>query len=304
MTGHVWIGQHVYHYGPSDELVVRCLGPVTERLRAAGAVDRGFFLRYWLGGPHVRWRLRTTPADAPSVADAMLAAAQDYLEHQPSTLELDADAYLTAQRALAEREDGVETAGLTPDNTVVQIPYEPEFAKYGGPPGIEFAEELFDESSSIAVRALADILEKPGRRLGLAYAMTMAGLVGTGRSPEEIRAFLTRYCDFWSAYLPGNVDFGWDAGLDRMRPALRGPTARLLDGTGSELTQRWALAVGATHRKAEQLPDVQPGQLLLNYLHTHNNRLGVLPAQEAYIAFLGQHLVGELAGIPAQKINR
>ena len=51
---------------------------------------------------------------------------------------------------------------------------------------------------------------------------------------------------------------------------------------------------------AEAAPRQRRNFLLLNYLHTHNNRFGIPPAQEAYLAFLAHHVLCEQLGVTPQ----
>jgi hypothetical protein len=48
-------------------------------------------------------------------------------------------------------------------------------------------------------------------------------------------------------------------------------------------------------------PDAPPQRrrqvLLSSYLHTHNNRLGLIPQQEALLGYLGHHVLSAQAGI-------
>lgn len=315
--GTFWCALHVYYYEQADGLLLDCLEPVTGRLRSSGEISGSFFLRYWMGGPHVRWRCQIRTAAADEVMTVLWDAVDNHLQHHPSRLEIDADAFLLGARQLAEHEGERPSEELSPDNSLRWAEYRPEYEKYGGPLGIRIAEELFGASSSIALRALRGVREKPSRRLGVGYLMLLAGARAAGLDGSSLLRFLARYCRFWSRYVPDELSAGWAEGLARQRGALVPVTEAVLgrcaDGEGwQQPAGQWMSAVhgaweqirrnrsavldGVTIAGAEAPTRHRSTALLLNHLHTHHNRLGLLPAQEAYVAFLAQHVVSEVLG--------
>ena len=55
-----WLSFHVFYAANSNPILVEGVTPVIRRLRAEGLIERWFFIRYWLEGPHVRLRVHPT----------------------------------------------------------------------------------------------------------------------------------------------------------------------------------------------------------------------------------------------------
>jgi hypothetical protein len=178
--------------------------------------------------------------------------------------------------------------------------------------------KLFETSSDIALKVLSFINQAHERRLGISFAMMLAGLSGAGLSEQSIADFLAAYCRFWSRYLPEDIATAWSSGLEERQQTLLPRAEAILSDRASPGSQindalsQWKSAVHiATETLDRQASDILPGVvmpgpdasleqrrdfLLLNYTHTHNNRLGVVPAHEAYLAYLAHHAVCRLAG--------
>lgn len=313
-----WHGLHIHYYTSPDLLLSESIAPAVASRRGAG-LSRWFFLRYWKGGPHVRLRLLLDEASEGPTLRAVRTEIGDYLARRPSTGQLP-DVIKDSLRMLARLEgDDEQNPKVIPDNTILSHPYEPEYDRYGGEYGVALAESLFEASSETALDVLKIIGEAPGRRLGISFAMMLAGLRGAGLSEASMADFLVGYYRFWARYLPRDVPAAWSVGLEeKQRSLLPYATAVLSNSTLPEshigrALARWQSAVGdAMTSLDKRAGDILPGVrmpipdapmkyrrdfLLLNYLHTHNNRLGVTPGHEAYLAYLAHEVVCRLASL-------
>lgn len=133
---HRWLGAHLFFDGDlyseeCDRVVLEVAAPLVERL----GPERWFFIRYKEDGPHVRLRCA-----AP------------------------------AARLTAEMQPEIERAAAASPlvRRLAFIPYEPEVERYGGPHGVQMAEELFHRSSVTAVPLLEKIGGDPAARSGKA----------------------------------------------------------------------------------------------------------------------------------------
>lgn len=321
-----WRALHVYYHAGQEDLLVDCLGPVVESCRSQGLAG-WFFLRYWEGGPHLRFRLRAPDEAMDDILESARHRLEQYLEENPSRSNRPPGRLAASQRELARLEGREELEDeLVSDNTVLDQPYEPELGKYGGEMGVAVAERIFEASSDITIRWLSSTPEtKAGPRLGPAFGMLLAGLVGTGMNEGEMAGFLAHYCRFWSRYVDEASAARWPAKLEVQEQTLARHAAAVLsrrweDGSPTgEALNRWAAAIQSGMSSLEKdadeiLPavkmlggDASPRRrqrfVLSNYLHTHNNRLGVLPAHEAYLAYLGHHILSRLAGTDPHPIQ-
>lgn len=305
-----WAAVHVFYHGNHDPLVRACIGPALADLREAGTVDRAFFLRYWQGGPHVRVRVRARDQAASDLAaDGLATAIEGFLARWPSRLPVDPDAFAEAQRRLATLEGRDTDPRLHPDNTVIRAAYDPEYGKYGGTVGVAIAEDLFDASSRLVTGLLDEVARRPGRRLLLGLGILASGLREFGVT--EQREFLTAYAGMWSRYAIPGIAEQWPDAMARDRRAAEACVGAALSGRPPTAIEPWAAALRAARRDLVKAgdrvfgalsspceasaPDACLTRLMAQYVHTTSNRLGLLPADEAYLASLAASVIPEPA---------
>ena len=317
-----WHSLHIHYYDPQDVLLVDAIAPL---VHSEPRPSRWFFLRYWKQGPHIRLRLLLED----SIADAFLKTAQtrlsEYLATHPST-NAPPDARLKEiLETIASLEKGEQQEQeLLPDNTLRFDQYEPEYAKYGGETGVALAEDLFERSSELMLDVLSIIRGKPGQRFSVSFNMLLNGLRGAGLNEAGIADFLATYSRFWSRYSSQIMNVDWQTDFaERQRKLAPSAAAILLDRlptdspTGAALARWREIIQNATQALESKADEVLPNVTMagpnlstaqrrefvwFNYFHTHNNRLGVMPAQEAYLAYLAHHVVCGLAGFQPQPI--
>jgi SagB-type dehydrogenase family enzyme len=183
-----WTAFHVFVHGDrsSTDAVLIAAGAWCERAVADGDASAWFALRYWEGGPHVRVRLRDLAPEAQPRARAALAEAA---RAAPGLTVLDRDRFYAPLATPEER----ARLDWIPSGSVIDAPYEPEHARYAH--RMDAAEELFQISSSIAVRGLRAVGGGVSRtsialRLLCAHA---AGLVAAGVPRVVVASALRRY---------------------------------------------------------------------------------------------------------------
>lgn len=123
--GSEWLYARVYSGEiAADQVLARHLAPLAREAIERGDASRWFFIRYVDPHPHLRWRLRGAPE---RLCARTLPALHRAIEP------------LLAGGAVWRVELGT---------------YEPELARYGGPEGMELAEEIFHADSDAAVGLL------------------------------------------------------------------------------------------------------------------------------------------------------
>jgi len=313
-----WHSLHVHYYDPQDALLVDAIAPLVN------SASRWFFLRYWKHGPHIRLRLLLEDSTADEILRTVQIKISDYLAAHPSTGAPPEPRLKEILNTLASLEGVDQQQELLPDNTLRLDRYEPEYDKYGGESGVALAEDLFQRSSEVTLEVLPLIGGKTAQRFGVGLTMMLSGLRGAGLHETRIADFLANYCRFWSRYSAQLVHVNWSADLAEHQRTL-GPhvASILLDRVSAESPRgaalaRWREVIrNATQALDERADDVLPKItmagpgvsvaqrrqfVLFNYFHTHSNRLGVMPAQEAYLAYLGHHVVCGLAGFEPQSL--
>ncbi len=132
LVGEEWVHLKLYAgVSRHDDIITETFPALVADLRAAGLLDRWYFLRY--GDPHTHLRLRLRAPSADVVGPLLLAAVD---------------------RAR-------ELVRVGHANDLVVASYDREVERYGGPAAIEHVEKLFEASSAMVVDFLT------ARRSGL-----------------------------------------------------------------------------------------------------------------------------------------
>ena len=187
-----WSALHVHlHGGPdqADALLRDHVVPATAASLDRGEISSWFFVRYWEGGPHLRWRV----ADAsPATAHRLRAGLVEAVAALPPPAREPRPADWYARFGVAATDD----LGWHPHGTVLAEPYEPETDRYGGPEAIAAAEDLFAASSRVAATVLG---AAPARRRSTAVDLLFAFVTASGFSGHAAAGFLRGYANGWAA---------------------------------------------------------------------------------------------------------
>lgn len=342
-----WLALHIFYTASPAPLLTECVGPLVEDLRARGLISGYFFITYWLQGPHVRLRLRPArAADAPEVRSTAEAAITAFLRRRPALYNVSKEHFAGMYDAAFQSEypgqDGsrfLDENGrmrIRENNTFSAEPYEPEFAKYGGPEGVALAEWHFERSSDVVLAILRTRnTHVRAITLGVAAQLMVAMVAALIPDDDAVISFLTRYRDYWgTVFGPGTVgtveDF--DRTYERIGAQTRdhlGPLylklRRRASGSAGEpplpdflegwyrhcveLRERVAdlartgrlslLSWSGQELDAVRDPGVAALRLASSYLHMTNNRLHVNFSDEAYLAhILSRALTETLATAP------
>ena len=161
-----WVALHVFYASDSNPILVEAVRPLVEELRRDELIDRWFFIKYWMEGPHLRVRFRPVrPELRDEVTSRATAALEAFLARRPALYDTDIEGLGDIYKKMYVAEYGeqrfVEEYGVDgvmpfrPNNSVALLPYEQEFDRYGGPVGMELAEWHFEHSSDLVAKLLA-----------------------------------------------------------------------------------------------------------------------------------------------------
>lgn len=289
---HIYL-PHSLHTSFLVDSVQRCV-------KESNLQNQFFFLRYWQGGPHLRLRVQLEPGGG-----AVFERLRERIESSlPKFSEEEREEYhygmaLQDELARLENERSLEAQEI---GAVKTTPYFPEFRKYGGNRGIEVAERVF-RSTSVAVLELLATRAAGGRSslsapIGEAAQIMVMFLRGAGFSQEASVPFLASYEDWWRPYAPEAVQQSWPQIYEQVAPQLK----QLCSSTWAErdLKDRFYVSSYEAAEQARSIAGMPSGgdvrEVLLdgtpfsgclsNYIHTTNNRLGLVPAGEGLVAYL------------------
>ena len=169
-----WLSGHLFYAGNLNRLLIEAVKPFVERALEEGLAQQWFFIRYGMGGPHIRLRFKGEPHLLETVLQPRMEAFfGNYFQKHPSF-----------------RWPGKTPTTEFPNNSIQFIPYEPEMDRYGGVEGITISEAQFEYAS-------AEVLERIGRHnrwdglvaLNNAIPLHLELLSAFGMSTEEMEAF-------------------------------------------------------------------------------------------------------------------
>ena len=260
-----WLYLRLFHddAAAADTILTDFVARTSHTMLANGSVDRFFFLRYFAGGHHIRYRLR---ALSPARVDSL---------HRWLTI----GARKTSSISRTERAS-----------------YEPELLKHGGPAGLEIAERQFFASSQLALSCIEATAADPERRT-LVVAGAMDLLLRYGGLDRAARARCCReYAHHWSELVKHSTGQSIHTTTDLtqlefVRSCIDAPDGGLRDAPAGSGAARWLEAVPADMAALRALAEQErlrvPIQIVLwNLVHTLANRLGLGIASEVAIARL------------------
>lgn len=291
-----WRAYHLHYHGDLDMLLDELVRPLVARLLADGAIDSFFFVRYGLGGPHVRLRLRW--AGEPDAA-AVERAAAGFFRRRPSRDSLTPEEVMRRNRpflAVDPMADASEDR-VVPDNSCHEEEPVFELDRYGG--GERFAPslDLFALSSLCVLRWLRDGggALGAGARLNRALGLVVAMAWGFAAGRDDFRQLVDYASRFMGDPLAHCADEA-DRAYERQGETLVELMRRALAVDRVPTHPRALLAEGARRLAPELagLPADDRWYVAASHIHMTLNRLGLLNPEEVYASRLLWHAVGEL----------
>jgi hypothetical protein len=188
-----WKAHHLYYSGDLDLAVREFLSPAVRVLLAEKLIDRFFFVRYTLGGLHLRLRYRLVAEGrrAESAVEELLqASAAEFLARWRAEGPRDEEAIRAESRAILAVAPEVSELCYE-DNRLLRSTFEPEAERYGGWDLLGSSLDFFVLSSLRACTAIADpIWSISGRRGALTLRLLFAQALGFCRTAEELALHL------------------------------------------------------------------------------------------------------------------
>lgn len=300
-----WRAWHVFVHHPLalERVLVDSVGPELARLIGESSGSEWFFIRYWENGPHIRLRVRGID-DAAFVAlgDRLAAAARTAVAAAPMGItgwpeDMPVDGW----------HGNANAASWFLDGSVVEIAYEPEFRRYGGPLAMPLGESIFAASSRLALKVTAQSLGNRPMRDAVALALTAAAMSSVVSDETGLRESAAMMAANWTRFLSDRaavdrqVEAAFDASGTQVCRLLEAALGR---GAFPDLAQNWrdllVRYVGALTALSEEARLVAPlmgstpltsnetrmacMSVIFSQMHMMNNRLGITPTQEYFIA--------------------
>jgi thiopeptide-type bacteriocin biosynthesis protein len=281
-----WHAFHLYYYDDRDRVLLDVIRPVVRQLLNRREIDSFFFIRYGLGGPHVRLRLQVRPGAEERVAAEVERAAHRAFDQRPSRRRIEPErlARATARISLRDPAAGQELE-IQPDNSLRRASFEPETERYGGSRYLPASLGLFALSSATVLRHLCQIAGGAGRGRLLAVAaetLWRQALGYAGDSAELARLLAYSREQWGQEHHPRAAEQAAEA-WERQQEALVALALR-------EIERRLALAPSLPLDGAQD--PLAAGSLLLSRALGH-----LEPARRIYIGWSHLHMTANRLGL-------
>lgn len=148
----MWMSYHMFCHDTSKHIeLIKKVSTILEKLVKIEKINKWFFIRYWIGGPHLRIRLEAnnnlTSEDKKKLLDSLVQ-----MNIENSGFQIKRDLYYSMNKAglnettLEEKDFPWFRSGL-----VEEIDYIPEVSRYGGDKLISTSETGFYLSSLLSL---------------------------------------------------------------------------------------------------------------------------------------------------------
>jgi hypothetical protein len=247
-----------------------------------GLIRRFFWIRYNLGGPHVRLRLEVEPAHARAAAARVHADAEAFFRRAPSTATQPDDVVRRRNRGIvpSDRFAAGQEDVVFADHSVAELPVQLEVDRYGGAAVLEHSLGFFALSSAVALGFVAAHRHLPAAER-LAGAVRM--LVRQARGYADDGAELVRLLGY--ALPPAGRQSPYVAAADAAF-ATQGDALRRVLRSELDSDPLPELALGARDLSSALRGCARREAIGASHLHMTANRLGLTNREEIYLSRL------------------
>jgi len=326
MTKHsdyIWLSVHLFYNEPWEEFLQQAVEPYVNTAIQTGIVQQYFFIRYWERGPHIRLRMKGERELVKAVLEPNIKEHfETYFGSKPSI-----------RKEPTYPVFFPEESKWFSNNSVQKINYQPELDRYGGPKGLEIAEQHFMLSS----KTVLDLIIEKGKSWSYEEGMGSAiklyvSLIGAANfSIEESIAFFDMIHLAWLPHALGIYQKQMTAeaieqqtlmtlqtfeeSFEQQKETLIPFHQELWDGLkeghsfDDEIMEKWYQGNKEIIQQLVQEAELEniaerPSnysytinknisksselvwQMISDYIHLTNNRLGIQNKDESFLAFM------------------
>ena len=281
----VWVGYHLVYQGSLDSVVVDLVRPLACSLWRQHLIKKFFFIRYYVGGPHIRLRLDSETNSTSHIDDYVSSVAQAYFEHRPSrTLLTESDIRKTNQSMLIVDPFAEDVA--YPNNSIQRVQFLPEVSRYGGYDHLSDSLSLFAFSSIWAIQSLTFAPLSRGDILWNGLRSLLQQAVGFADNDQELLAIVEQPLVDSGNHLNPIKQKACAEFLQKKENFMRGVAAEL----SLKQNDGYCLSENSVcHQFSHTLRKLSPDKMhsiITDHIHMTANRLGLSNLEEVYISKL------------------
>ena len=271
---HLFIHDLTYH----NNFLITKLKPLIEILKQKDLLEKYFFIIYWKGGNHIRFRFKSKN---PEIVEEKLKECfnQYLMTYEPKHV-MSEKVYLDTYK---KNKENVIDLEMIKDGNIKKFKYEPEYDRYGGKEAIEYSENIFECSSEYALKIREITAGNFNQRIIIAldlFAVAISNLSNKGK-------FLTYYKKYWEDFSE-NVKYNIIS-EDKLFDFYFNRYQKIISNT-PEFYNDWKESININLSKAISVNNVFENKelanimLLASHIHMNNNRLSIMPQLESILA--------------------
>lgn len=293
-----WHGFHLVYHGDRDLLLRALVTPLAARMLAEREINSLFFIRYDLGGPHVRLRVRPLPGCEGKVAARVRSAAAAFFSRHPSVAPLPAEKVQRENSMIIPSDPFASAADAVvfPDNSVHEAPVGLEVERYGGAALFARSLDAFTLSSIDVLSFLEDAgnQARESRLSEAARALVRQswGLAGSAGEFVDLVAYAARPAVEALQRFVVAGDEAYERRREPLRTLVRDELA-VMSGRGA-YPIRYAVAARRLGWEIRALERGCRGRIASGHIHMTANRLGLRNPEETYLGRMMERAVADL----------
>lgn len=275
-----WRALHLYIHDITchNTFLTEYLKPEIDSMESNSLLEQFFFIVYWQGGNHIRFRYKSNNYDL--VETRIKQCFDKFAEKYEPVYVLDEATYYSLYENNKEQ---VTNLQLVKDKTMMLMQYEPEIERYGGVLCMPHNETLFSLSSKYALQIRQEAGMSMIKRIIGALDMFAVAI----KMVEDKDAFLWLYRKYWLEFAPSNKN--GTLSVENIASKYKKRYLDLMQCTHSYYAE-WEKTLKQEMKEICSVQTSYPNaetafaMVLSSQIHMTNNRLGVFPQMEAALA--------------------
>lgn len=285
MKNYEWLQYNIYSKDihELDYLVSFVVKPAANKVKTMFDMSNWFFIRYLdETGPHIRLRFKIMEHEFTDV----MGFLEEFLLTSLASLNEQSIAIPKRLLPLNMGEGHFSSAERRYEMSL----YDPELEKYGGEEGILLSEKYFSSSSNLTLEVIADLISERVNRFEFGIKLMDNLLKAAWENQNEIDEFLLNYTKYWAGDKLKNGDNQIsqnfiDSAMSRNEKVKEILMSEFPPNTERALEQ-FSEELKLILHEMKPIGESGPYGIYFHFIHMMNNRLGVWPIEESYLAAL------------------
>ncbi|WLR54582.1 thiopeptide-type bacteriocin biosynthesis protein [Mesobacillus subterraneus] len=285
MKNYEWLQYNIYSKDihELDYLVSFIVKPAAYKVKTMFDVSNWFFIRYLdETGPHIRLRFQISENEFSDV----MGCLEEFLSTSLESLNEQSIAIPKRLLPLNMGEGLFSSAARRFELSL----YDPELEKYGGEEGILHSEKHFSSSSNLILEVIEDIITERVNRFEFAIKLMDNLMKAAWENQNEIDEFLLNYTKYWAGDKLKNGDNQISQNFINSAMSRNEKVKEILVSEFPPNTERaleqFTDELKLILQEMNPLGESGPDGIYFHFTHMMNNRLGVWPIEESYLAAL------------------